>query len=77
MKYEMKQVIMQYNEIMYRINTVMCPIKVNSNTVELAVHTTCCCILDLHCVNICDPDFLKAGSEDQKDRLNGPDFGSH
>ena len=28
---------------------MFCPIKVNSNTIELAVHTSCCCILDLLC----------------------------
>ena len=27
-----------------------CPIKVNSNTIELIVHTSCYCILDLLCV---------------------------
>ena len=29
-----------------------CPIKVNSNTVELTVHTSCYCILDLLYVNL-------------------------
>ena len=28
-------------------NTMLCPIKVNSNTIELAVHTSCYCVLDL------------------------------
>ena len=32
------------------INTMLCPMKVNSNTIELTVHTSCYCILDLHCV---------------------------
>ena len=27
--------------ILYQINTVMCSIKVNSNTIELTVHTFC------------------------------------
>ena len=27
-----------------------CPIKVNSNTIELTVHTSCYCFLDLLCV---------------------------
>ena len=27
-----------------------CPIKVNSNTIELTVHTSCYCILNLICV---------------------------
>ena len=29
-----------------------CPIKVNSNTIELTVDTSCCYVLDLLCVNI-------------------------
>ena len=29
---------------------MLCPIKVNSNTIELTVHTSCNCILDLLCV---------------------------
>ena len=28
---------------------MLCPIKVNSNTIELIVHTSCYCILDLLC----------------------------
>ena len=28
-----------------------CLIKVNSNTIELTVHTSCYCVLDLLCVN--------------------------
>ena len=39
-----------YNEILYRINTVLCAIKVNSNTIELITHTSCYCVLDLLCV---------------------------
>ena len=38
------------NEIV--INTLSCPIKNNGNTIELAVHTSCYCILDLLCVKI-------------------------
>ena len=29
---------------------MLCPIEVNSNTIELTVHTSCYCILDLLCV---------------------------
>ena len=28
---------------------MLCPIKVNSNTIELRVHTSCYCVLDLLC----------------------------
>ena len=28
---------------------MLCPIKVNSNTIELTIHTSCYCILDLLC----------------------------
>ena len=28
----------------------ICLIKVNSNTIELTMHTSCCCVLDLLCV---------------------------
>ena len=31
-------------EILYQINTVLCPIKVNSNAIKLSVHTSCYCI---------------------------------
>ena len=31
---------------------MLCPIKVNSNTIELTVHTSCYCFLDLLCVKI-------------------------
>ena len=31
-------------------NTVLCIIKVNINTIELTVHTSCYCFLDLPCV---------------------------
>ena len=36
------------------INTVLCPIKVNSNTIELTVPTSCYWVLDLLCVKNCD-----------------------
>ena len=29
---------------------MLCPIKVNSNTIELTVQTSCYCVLDLLCV---------------------------
>ena len=29
---------------LYLINTELCPIKVNSNTIEFTVHTSCYCI---------------------------------
>ena len=32
-------------------NTMQCPVKVNSNTIELTVHTSCYCVLDLLSVN--------------------------
>ena len=45
-----------YNEllmnILHDINTVSCTIKVNSNTIELTMHTSCYCVLDLLCVKI-------------------------
>ena len=33
------------------INTMLCPIKVNSNTILLTVHTSCYRVLDLLCFN--------------------------
>ena len=30
---------------MYHLNTMLCPIKVNRNTIELTLHTSCFCIL--------------------------------
>ena len=39
-------------EILYRINTLLCLIKVYSNTIELTVYTSFYCILDLLCVTI-------------------------
>ena len=32
---------------MFYINTVLCPIKVNSNTIEVTMHTSCYCVSDL------------------------------
>ena len=29
---------------------MLCPIKANSKTIELTVHNSCCCVLDLLCV---------------------------
>ena len=37
---------------MYHKNTALCPITVNSNGIELIMHTFCYCILDLLCVTI-------------------------
>ena len=31
---------------------MLCPIKVNSNTIELTAHTSCYCVLDLLCVTL-------------------------
>ena len=31
---------------------MLCPIKVNINKIELKVHTSCYCVLDLLCVTI-------------------------
>ena len=39
------------------INTFFCPIKVNSNTMELTVHTSCYYVLDLLCVITTDWDW--------------------
>ena len=35
---------------MYHINTVLCPIKVHCNTIELTMHTSCFCASYLLCV---------------------------
>ena len=32
------------------LNIVLCPIKVNSNKIELTVHSSCYCVLNLLCV---------------------------
>ena len=42
-----------YNQILSSINIMLCPIKVNINTIELIVHTSCYCVLDLLCVTLC------------------------
>ena len=39
-------------EILIDLNAMLCPIKVNSNTIELTVHTSCDCVLDLLCVSL-------------------------
>ena len=36
-------------EIIYHINIVLCPIKVNSNKIKVTVHSSCYYILDLLC----------------------------
>ena len=36
---------------MYCINTLLCPIKVTCNTIELIVHTLFYCVSDLLCAN--------------------------
>ena len=41
-----------YSEILSYINTMSCPIKVNSNTIELIVHTSCYCVSDLFFVEV-------------------------
>ena len=33
-----------------RINTLLCPIKVNRKTIELIINTSCYCVFDLLCV---------------------------
>ena len=33
------------------MNTILCPIKVNSNTIELTLQASCYCVSDLLCVN--------------------------
>ena len=40
-------------------NTMVCPIKVKSNTIELTVHTSCYFILDLLCVKVSQNGVLK------------------
>ena len=36
--------------ILNDINTMLCPVKNNSNKIELTVHTSCYWVLDLLCV---------------------------
>ena len=61
------------NEIVIDINIMSCPIKVNSNTIELTVHTSCYCVVTgtppitsgkipkLHCYNLLHGSFLHCG----------------
>ena len=51
---------------MFYINTVLCPIKVNSNTIEVTMHTSCYCVLDLLCVKM--PPCKGANIQKQKQR---------
>ena len=37
-------------KILNEINTMSCPIEINSNTIELTMHTFCYLVLDLLCV---------------------------
>ena len=46
-----------YKEIMYHIYTLLCLIKVNS-TIELIVHTSCFCVLDLLFVTVSNRGIL-------------------
>ena len=39
------------HEIVNDINTMLCPIEVNSNIIELTVYASWYCILDLLCAN--------------------------
>ena len=39
-------------DCLFQWNTMMCPIKVNSNTIELIMHTFCYFTLDLLCVSL-------------------------
>ena len=39
-------------KIIIHINTMLCAIKVNSITIELIVHTSCYCVLDLLSVKV-------------------------
>ena len=51
----MEQVIISVSQIKWMIidiHTMLYPIKIYSNTIELSVHTSCFCILDLLCVNM-------------------------
>ena len=43
----------QYKFFSYsNLNSMSCPIKANSNTIELTVRTSCCWVLDLLCVTL-------------------------
>ena len=52
---------------------MLCPIKSNSNTIELTVHTYCYCVLDLLCVITLFIFTLNTGSKTLGDlaRLKG------
>ena len=41
-----------YNEILYHTHTMLCSIKVNSNSIDLTLHTSCYCILGFLCVTV-------------------------
>ena len=45
--------------ILYHDSTLSCPIKVNSNIIELTVLTSCYCVLDLLCVKQTEADIGK------------------
>ena len=48
---------------MYCINTMFCLIKVSRNTIELIVHTSSYCVLDLLCVKNVNCNFgLECGT---------------
>ena len=53
-----------------------CPIKVNSNTIELTVRTSCYCILDLFCVTalMCHTQQTNYGNMEQKMREIGATY---
>ena len=42
--------MMKFYDIQIDKNAMLCTIKVNSNTIELTVHTSCYYVLDLLCV---------------------------
>ena len=33
--------MLKHNEIMYHLNTMLCPIQIKSNSIELIKHTSC------------------------------------
>ena len=48
-----------YNEILNDINTMSWPFKVNSNTIELTVHISWYCVLDILCVILNDSFIIR------------------
>ena len=40
---------MARSDVYFDINSKSCSMKGNSNTIELTVHTSCYCVLDLFC----------------------------